>query len=76
MSKDTEERIPEEDIDPKSKIAREASAFLSAIADIDANSTASTTIELFIAVPLSRLLMQNLSFLATKSNLFLVITIV
>ena len=32
MSKDTEERIPEEDIDPKSKIAREASAFLSAIA--------------------------------------------
>jgi ATP-dependent RNA helicase DeaD len=32
MSKDTEERIPEEDIDPKSKIAREADAFLSAIA--------------------------------------------
>ena len=32
MSKDTEERIPEEDIDPKSKIAREADAFLNAIA--------------------------------------------
>ena len=32
MSKDTEERIPEEDIDPKSKIAREADAFLIAIA--------------------------------------------
>ncbi|MBO4436194.1 MAG: DEAD/DEAH box helicase [Fibrobacter sp.] len=32
MSKDTEERIPEEDIDPKSKIALEADAFLSALA--------------------------------------------
>lgn len=32
MSKDTEERIPEEGIDPKSKIAREAGAFLDAIA--------------------------------------------
>ena len=32
MSKDTEERIPEEDIDPKSQIAREADAFLSALA--------------------------------------------
>ena len=32
MSKDTEERIPEEDIDPKSKIAREANAFLNALA--------------------------------------------
>ena len=32
MTKDTEERIPEESIDPKSKIAREAAAFLSAIA--------------------------------------------
>ena len=32
MTKNTEERIPEETIDPKSKIAREADAFLSAIA--------------------------------------------
>ena len=32
MSKDTEERIPEEDIDPKSKIAHEACAFLNALA--------------------------------------------
>ena len=32
MTKNTEERIPEEAIDPKSKIAREADAFLSAIA--------------------------------------------
>ena len=32
MTKNTEERIPEESIDPKSKIAREADAFLSAIA--------------------------------------------
>ncbi len=32
MSKDTEERIPEEDIDPKSKIVLEADAFLSALA--------------------------------------------
>ena len=32
MTKNTEERIPEETIDPKSKIAREASAFLNAIA--------------------------------------------
>lgn len=32
MSKNTEERIPEESIDPKSKIAREADAFLNAIA--------------------------------------------
>ena len=32
MSKNTEERIPEEGIDPKSKIAREAGAFLNAIA--------------------------------------------
>ena len=33
MTKNTEERIPEESIDPKSKIAREADAFLNAIAD-------------------------------------------
>ena len=32
MTKNTEERIPEESIDPKSKIAREADAFLNAIA--------------------------------------------
>ena len=32
MTKNTEERIPEEAIDPKSKIAREADAFLNAIA--------------------------------------------
>ena len=32
MKQDTEERIPEEGIDPKSKIAREAGAFLNAIA--------------------------------------------
>ena len=32
MSKNTEERIPEESIDPKSRIAREADAFLDAIA--------------------------------------------
>ena len=32
MTKNTEERIPEESIDPKSKIAREANAFLDAIA--------------------------------------------
>ena len=32
MTKNTEERIPEEDINPNSKIAREADAFLSAIA--------------------------------------------
>ena len=32
MTKNTEERIPEEAIDPKSKIAREANAFLNAIA--------------------------------------------
>ena len=32
MTKNTEERIPEESIDPKSKIAREADAFLDAIA--------------------------------------------
>ncbi|SHK26649.1 DEAD/DEAH box helicase [Fibrobacter sp. UWH4] len=32
MTKNTEERIPEESIDPKSKIAREANAFLNAIA--------------------------------------------
>ena len=32
MAKNTEERIPEESIDPKSKIAREADAFLNAIA--------------------------------------------
>ena len=33
MKQDTEERIPEEDIDPKSKIAHEAGAFLDAIAN-------------------------------------------
>lgn len=33
MKKNTEERIPEEDIDQKSKIAREADVFLSAIAN-------------------------------------------
>ena len=32
MTKNTEERIPEEDINPNSKIAREADAFLSALA--------------------------------------------
>ena len=32
MTTNTEERIPEESIDPKSKIAREANAFLDAIA--------------------------------------------
>ena len=32
MTKNTEERIPEESIDTKSKIAREANAFLDAIA--------------------------------------------
>ena len=32
MKQDTEERIPEEGVDPKSKIAREAGAFLNAIA--------------------------------------------